>query len=74
MEQELRKEEKRSDTFNTFCKKMLTVSRRYPAGSALIPSMAQRLEAVLSARGGITKYCGLACIHEYGRCNFLSPM
>lgn len=56
VEQELRKGEKRSDTFDTFCKKMLTVSRRYPAGSALIPSMAQRLEAVLNAKGGMTKY------------------
>ena len=56
VEQELRKEEKRSDTFDTFCRKMLIVSRRYPAGSALIPSMAQRLEAVLNAKGGMTKY------------------
>ena len=56
VEQELRKEEKRADTFETFCKKMIMASRRYPAGSALIPSMAQRLEAVLNAKGGMTKY------------------
>ena len=56
VEEELRKEEKRSDTFNAFCKNMLMVSRRYPGGSSLIPSMAQRLQAVLKANGGMTRY------------------
>ena len=56
VEEALRKEEKRSDTFDTFCRKMLVVSRRYPSGSALIPSMTQRLEAVRSSKGGMTKY------------------
>ena len=56
VEEGLRKEEKRSDTFNAFCKTMLMVSRRYPGGSALIPSMAQRLQAVLKSKGGMTRY------------------
>ena len=56
VEEELRKEEKRSDTFNAFCKKMLMASRRYPGGSSLIPSMAQRLQAVLKVNGGMTRY------------------
>ena len=70
VEQELRKEEKRADTFETFCKKMIMASRRYPAGSALIPSMAQRLEAVLNAKGGMTKYLGPTCTHEDGQGSF----
>ena len=56
VEQELRKEERRSDSFATFCRRMLVASRRYPRASALIPSMAQRNAAVLESRGGMTNY------------------
>ena len=56
VEQALRKEEQRSDTFPVFCRRLLTVARRYPAGGALIPTMAQRLVAVQKYKGGMTKY------------------
>ena len=52
----MRKEETRSDTFEVFCKKMLVVSRRYPRAAALIPSMTQRVQAVLDLKGGMILY------------------
>ena len=56
VEEALRKQEKRSDTFDVFWKKIFVVSRRYPGAGALIPSMAQRLQAVLDLKGGMTRY------------------
>ena len=56
IEDNLRKEEERSDSFDTFCRRMLVVARRYPGGGALIPSMAERVKAVLSARGGMSRH------------------
>ena len=56
VEEELRKEETRSDTFEVFCKKMLVVSRRYPGAAALIPSMTQRVQAVLDLKGDMTRH------------------
>ena len=55
-EQALRKEEKRSDSFATFCSKLLRVARRYPSAECLIGSMQQRLEAVAAQRGAMTMY------------------
>ena len=37
VEDHLRKEEERSDSFDTCCRRMLVAARRYPGGSALIP-------------------------------------
>ena len=51
----MRKEEERSDSFDTFCRRMLSVAGRYSVGDALIPSMAERVKAVLSARGGMSR-------------------
>ena len=52
----MRQAEERSDTFEMFCRKMLLVARRYPGGGALIPSMAERVEKVLSLKGGMSGY------------------
>ena len=56
VEDALRQAEERSDTFEMFCRKMLLVARRYPGGGALIPSMAERVEKVLSLKGGMSGY------------------
>ena len=56
VEQALRREEQRSDTFPTFCKRLLRVARRYPAGGALIPSMRERMCSVIACKGAMTKF------------------
>ena len=56
VEQALRRDEQSSDTFPVFCKRLLRVAKRYPSGSALIPSMRQRMLAVITAKGAMTKY------------------
>ena len=55
-EKALRREEQKSDTFPTFCRRLLRVARRYPSAQSLIPSMAKRVQAVLQHRGAMTKY------------------
>ena len=55
-EKALRREEQKSDTFPTFCRKLLRVARRYPSPESLIPSMAKRVQAVLQHGGAMTKY------------------
>ena len=55
-EKALRREEQKSDTFPTFCRRLLRVARRYPSAKSLIPSMAKRVQAVLQHRGAMTKY------------------
>ena len=52
----LRKEERMSDTFAVFTRKLLRVSKRYPNAAALIPSMQKRLQGVLLCKGGMTKF------------------
>ena len=54
--QALRREEQKSDTFPTFCRKLLRVARRYPSPECLIPSMAKRVKRVLKHGGAMTKY------------------
>ena len=56
VEEHLRRAEERSDSFETFCRKMLLVARQYPGGAALIPSMAERTEKVLGLKGGMSRY------------------
>ena len=56
VEQALRKEEKKSDTFADFCRRLLCVSKRYPGAAALIPSMQKRVQEVLRCKGGMTKF------------------
>ena len=55
-EKALRREEQKSDTFPTFCRKLLRVARRYPSPECLIPSMAKRVKRVLKHGGAMTKY------------------
>ena len=45
VEQALRREEQKSDTFTIFCSKLLRVSKRYPGASALIPTVQKRMGA-----------------------------
>ena len=56
MEQALRKEEQKSDTFAVFCRKLLRVAKRYPGAATLIPSTQKRIEEVLRCKGGMTKF------------------
>ena len=56
VEQALREEEQRSDTFDDFKRKLLGVARRYPSAEKLIPSMKGRMLEVLKRRGAMTKY------------------
>ena len=56
VEQALRKEEKKSDTFKAFCTKLLRVARRYPSAQSLVGSMQQRLAEVVAQKGAMTKY------------------
>ena len=55
-EKALRREEQKADTFQTFCRKLLRVARRYPSPESLIPSMAKRVKAVMKHGGAMTKY------------------
>ena len=55
VEQALRREERMSDTFAVFTRKVLRVSKRYPSAAALIPSMHKRMKEVLSCKGGMAK-------------------
>ena len=52
----MRKKEKRSDSFATFCRELLRVAQRYPSAESLVGSMQQRLEAVIAHQGAMTKY------------------
>ena len=56
VEQALRKEERASDSFLSFSRKLMTVARRYPNAEALVPSMHDRIHEVLRCKGGVTKY------------------
>ena len=56
VEQALRREEQKSDTFEVFCRKLLRVWKRYPGAAALIPSMQKRMQEVLRCKGGMTKF------------------
>ena len=56
MEQALRREEQKSDTFTIFCSKLLRVSKRYLGASALIPTMQKRMLDVLRCKRGMTKF------------------
>ena len=55
VENALRKEEERADTYAVFCSKLFRVSRRYPAGS-LVASMHNRIQKVLASKGAMTSY------------------
>ena len=55
VEEALRAEEERADSYADFCKKLFLVARRYPARS-LIASMHERVQAVLASKGGMTRY------------------
>ena len=55
VENALRQEEERADSFAVFRSKLLRVSRRYPA-SSLIASMSKRIQKVLEAKGAMTRY------------------
>ena len=50
-EDELRRKEKASDTLDTFTRRVLDVTKRYPSGSKLIPSMAKRVAKCIQKRG-----------------------
>ena len=56
VEQALRKEERKSDSFPVFCRKLLRVAKRYPSAVALIPSMQKRMQDVLLRKSGMTKF------------------
>ena len=56
VEHALRREERMSDTFAVFTRKLLRVSKRYPSAATLIPSMHKRMKEVLSCKGGMTKF------------------
>ena len=56
VERALREEEGATDSFITFCKKVIVVAKRYPSAIALMPSMHRRVHEVLKCRGGMTKY------------------
>ena len=51
----MRKEEKRSDSFKIFRRKLLRVARRYPSAESLVGSLHQRLEEVITQKGAMTK-------------------
>ena len=55
-EKALRRQDKRSDTFATFCRKLLRVARRYPSQESLIPRMANRVQAMLKHGDAMVKY------------------
>ena len=50
-EDELRRKERASDTLDTFTRRVLDVTKRYPSGSKLIPSMAKRVAKCIQKRG-----------------------
>ena len=56
VERALRKEERKSDTFQVFTRKLLVVARRYPSAAAFMPSMHGRVQEVLRCKGAMTKY------------------
>ena len=55
VEEALRAEEDKADSYADFCRKLFKVARRYPANS-LIGSMHQRVQAVLASKGAMTRY------------------
>ena len=55
VEETLRAEEGKADSFSDFCRKLLRVARRYPA-EQLIGSMHRRVHAVLASKGAMTRY------------------
>ena len=55
VEQALREEEQRSDTFDDFKRKLSQVARRCPSADRLIPSMQERMLEVLRRTGAMTE-------------------
>ena len=55
VEETLRAEEGKADSFSEFCRKLLHVARRYSA-EQLIGSMHRRVHAVLASKGAMTRY------------------
>ena len=55
-EKALRRQDKRSDTFATFCRKLLRVARRYPSQESLILRMTNRVQAMIKHGGDMAKY------------------
>ncbi len=56
MEKAMRKEERRSDSYAVFCRRLRRVGKRFPNADTLIGSMSHRIEEVQRLRGGMTKY------------------
>ena len=56
IEKELRKQERKSDSFADFKRRLTRAQAAYPNGSSLIPSMAERVRKVLAAKGAMTKH------------------
>ena len=56
LEKELRRQERKSDTFAEFKRRLTRAQAAYPNGIGLIPSMAERVRAVLAAKGAMTKH------------------
>ncbi len=51
-EERLRKTENKEDTFTVFKRRIIDVTRKYPGGENLVPSMAERMDLCLRRRGG----------------------
>jgi len=58
VEDEIRRQEEDTDSFQDFQKKVLEAARCYPESSAkkLIPGMPKRIRACLEGKGAMTKY------------------
>ena len=50
-EPRLRKEEKSSDSFSVFKRRVLAVCKKYPAPEKLVPGVAERVATCLARRG-----------------------
>ena len=50
-EKDLRRAEKKEDTFTTFKWRVAHVSKRYPNSAALVPSMAKRIAECMKRKG-----------------------
>ena len=56
LEKAVRDDEQKSDTYAVFCRRLLRVAQRYPGAAGLIGTMTDRIQKVLDAKGGMTKY------------------
>ena len=52
-EKELRRTEKKEDTFSTFKRRVAQACKRYPNSSALVPSMSKRFAECIKRKGAM---------------------